>query len=115
MRRKVRKIFVNQDEHEIDTHTISYARVVDLYLGEGGAPSREYLVEHPMALWRIRAAPSPRDTKVQVKNGMRFRVSGTGETLTPSSKILLSRDIIWISSTATLSFITCHISIKRDV
>ena len=27
-------IFVNQDEHEIDTDKISYARVVDLYLGK---------------------------------------------------------------------------------
>lgn len=40
------KIFVNEDEHEIDTHKISYVRVVDLYLGEGGAPSKEYLVKY---------------------------------------------------------------------
>ena len=74
------KIFVNEDEHEIDTHKISYVRVVDLYLGEGGAPSREYLVkyshgplENPTALW-------PQDREVKVNDGMRFRVSGTGES-----------------------------------
>ncbi|MBU2828631.1 hypothetical protein [Acidithiobacillus ferriphilus] len=31
------KIYVNQDLHEIETHNISYERVVELYLGEGGA------------------------------------------------------------------------------
>lgn len=33
---KVFDIFVNGDEHEIDTNKITYARVVDLYLGQGG-------------------------------------------------------------------------------
>jgi len=40
------KIYVNQDEHEINTVTISYERVVDLYLGEAHA-LKEYLVKYP--------------------------------------------------------------------
>jgi hypothetical protein len=35
------KIYVNQDQHEINTHRVSYERVVDLYLGQGGTSSKE--------------------------------------------------------------------------
>jgi hypothetical protein len=74
------KIYVNQDEHEIDTRKISYERVVDLYLGEGGKPSQEYLVKYSHG-----PAENPSGTltprqEVEVKNDMRFRVSGTGES-----------------------------------
>jgi hypothetical protein len=74
------KIFVNQDQHDIDTGKISYERVVDLYLGEGGKPSKEYLVKYSHG-----PAENPTGTlapgqEVKVKNDMRFRVSGTGES-----------------------------------
>jgi hypothetical protein len=74
------KIFVNQDQHGIDTGKISYERVVDLYLGEGGKPSKEYLVKYSHG-----PAENPTGTlapgqEVKVKNDMRFRVSGTGES-----------------------------------
>jgi hypothetical protein len=36
-------------------------------------------------------------------------------SLNPSSKILMSRDINWISSTVTLSFMACHTWIKLEV
>jgi hypothetical protein len=36
------KIFVGQDEHEINTPKISYQRVVELYLGQGGKPSKRH-------------------------------------------------------------------------
>ncbi len=74
------KIFVNQDQHDIDTGKISHERVVDLYLGEGGKPSKEYLVKYSHG-----PAENPTGTlapgqEVKVKNDMRFRVSGTGES-----------------------------------
>lgn len=73
-------ILVNGDDHEIDTKDITYARVVDLYLGSGGKPSNEYLVKYSHG-----PADNPSGTlapgqKVKVKDGMRFRVAGTGES-----------------------------------
>lgn len=77
---KVFDILVNGDDHEIDTKEISYARVVDLYLGQGGKPSNEYLIKYshgPVENARGTLAPGQ---KVKVKDGMRFRVAGTGES-----------------------------------
>lgn len=73
-------IFVNQDEHEIDTDKISYVRVVDLYLGEGGAPSKEYLVKYSHGPVENPSGTLAPGQEVEVKDGMRFRVSGTGES-----------------------------------
>ncbi|MGB8112718.1 MAG: multiubiquitin domain-containing protein [Candidatus Sulfotelmatobacter sp.] len=73
-------IFVNQDEHEIDTDKISYERVVDLYLGEGGAPSKEYLVKYSHGPVENPSGTLAPGQEVKVKDGMRFRVSGTGES-----------------------------------
>jgi pyridoxine 5'-phosphate synthase PdxJ len=73
-------IFVNQDKHEIDTTTITYVRVIELYLGEGGKPSAEYLVKYshgPVANPQGTLLPGH---EVEVKDDMRFRVSGTGES-----------------------------------
>lgn len=74
------KIFVNEDEHEIDTQEISYERVVDLYLGEGGAPSKEYLIKYSHGPSENPSGTLAPGQEVKVKNGMRFRVSGTGES-----------------------------------
>jgi len=74
------KIFVNEDEHEINTHTISYERVVDLYLGEGGTPSKEYLVKYSHGPSENPSGTLTPGHDVKVKDGMRFRVSGTGES-----------------------------------
>ena len=74
------KIYVNQDEHEIDTHEISYERVVDLYLGEGGKPSQEYLVKYSRGPAENPCGTLTPGQEVKVKNDMRFRVSGTGES-----------------------------------
>lgn len=74
------KIFVNEDEHEIDTHKISYVRVVDLYLGEGGAASKEYLVKYSHGPSENPSGTVAPGQEVKVKDGMRFRVSGTGES-----------------------------------
>lgn len=77
---KIFEILVNGDDHEIDTKEITYDRVVELYLGSGGKPSNEYLVKYSHG-----PAENPRGTlapgqKVRVKDGMRFRVAGTGES-----------------------------------
>ncbi len=74
------KIYVNQDEHEINTHAISYERVVDLYLGEGGKPSQEYLVKYSHGPAENPSGTLTPKQEVKVRNDMRFRVSGTGES-----------------------------------
>ena len=74
------KIYVNQDEHQIDTHEISYERVVDLYLGEGGKASKEYLVKYSHGPAQNPSGTLTPGQEVKVKNDMRFRVSGTDES-----------------------------------
>ncbi|TBE45427.1 hypothetical protein ELH02_14125 [Rhizobium ruizarguesonis] len=73
-------ILVNGDEHEIDTNKITYARVVDLYLGQGGQPSNEYLVKYSHGPVENPSGTLAPGQKVKVKDGMRFRVAGTGES-----------------------------------
>jgi hypothetical protein len=73
-------ILVNQDEHEINEEQISYTQVVDLYLGSGGKPSNEYLIKYSHGPVENPSGTLAPAQKVKVKNGMRFRVSGTGES-----------------------------------
>ncbi|WP_125953142.1 multiubiquitin domain-containing protein [Novosphingobium sp. MD-1] len=73
-------IFVNGDEHETEKEQITYLQVVELFLGSGGQPSNEYLVKYSHG-----PSENPRGTlapgqKVKVKDDMRFRVAGTGES-----------------------------------
>jgi hypothetical protein len=77
---KVLEILVNGDDHEIDTKEISYARVVELYLGSGGKPSNEYLVKYSHGPAENPSGTLAPGQKVRVKDGMRFRVAGTGES-----------------------------------
>jgi hypothetical protein len=74
------EILVNGDDHEIDTRDIAYARVVDLYLGSGGKPSTEYLVKFSHGPVENPSGTLAPGQKVMVKDGMRFRVAGTGES-----------------------------------
>lgn len=74
------KIFVNQDEHEIDTPAISYERVVELYLGQGGASSNEYLGKYSHGPHENPTGALAPGTEVKVKDGMRFRISAAGES-----------------------------------
>lgn len=74
------EIIVNGDDHEIDTKDITYARVVDLYLGSGGKPSAEYLVKFSHGPVENPSGTLAPGQKVKVKDGMRFRVAGTGES-----------------------------------
>lgn len=77
---RVFDILVNGDEHEIDTKEITYARVVDLYVGSGGKPSNEYLVKYSHGPAENPSGTLAPGQKVKVKDGMRFRVAGTGES-----------------------------------
>src|SRR5580693_3730414 len=73
-------IFVNTDEHEIEEKHISYLQVVELYLGSGGKPSNEYLVKFSHGPVENPSGTLAPGQKVKVKNDMRFRVAGTGES-----------------------------------
>lgn len=73
-------ILVNGDDHEVDTKEITYARVVDLYVGSGGKPSNEYLVKYSHGPVKNQSGTLPPGQSVEVKDGMRFRVAGTGES-----------------------------------
>lgn len=73
-------VLVNGDDHEIDTKDITYARVVDLYLGSGGKSSTEYLVKFSHGPVENPSGTLAPGQEVKVKDGMRFRVSGTGES-----------------------------------
>ena len=77
---KTFEILVNGDEHEIEMKVITYARVVDLYLGGGGAPSTEYLVKYSHGPVENPSGTLAPNQQVKVKDGMRFRVAGTGES-----------------------------------
>jgi hypothetical protein len=77
---KVPSIWVNEDKHKFERAKIAYDEVVAFYLGDGGAPAAEYLVKYSKGPpENIKGTLAP-GNKVVVKNGMRFRVSGTGES-----------------------------------
>jgi hypothetical protein len=73
-------IFVNQDKHRVATERVSYAEIVAFYLSDGGTPSNEYLVKYSRGPAQNPSGTLAPGNKVKVKDGMRFRVSGTGES-----------------------------------
>lgn len=73
-------ITVNQDDHEVAKEKISYDEVVAFYLSDGGAGSTEYLIKYSRGHSDNVSGTLAPGNKVMVKNGMRFRVSGTGES-----------------------------------
>jgi hypothetical protein len=74
------ELIVNQDPHKWTQETISYADVAALYLSDGGAPSNEYLIKYSGGPAHNPSGTLAPGSQVEVKNGMRFRVSGTGES-----------------------------------
>lgn len=78
--REVFEILVNGDDHVIDTNRINYDRVVNFYLGDGGTPSAEYLVKYSHGPAKNPSGTLVQGHDVEVKDGMRFRVAGTGES-----------------------------------
>lgn len=74
------QVYVMRDSHTIDTHTISYERVVELYLGQGGPTLPQYVIRYSHGPAANPDGLLPPGEQVKVKDGMRFRVSGTGES-----------------------------------
>ena len=73
-------IFVNQERHEVPTQKVSYDEIVGFYLSDGGTASNEYLVKYSRGPAENPSGTLAPGTKVKVKDDMRFRVSGTGES-----------------------------------
>ena len=73
-------ITVNQDDHEVDKEKVSYDDIVAFYIQDGGAPSNEYLIKYSRGHSANESGTLDRKHEVMVKDGMRFRVSGTGES-----------------------------------
>lgn len=73
-------IIVGQDEHKWPTAEIAYKDVVALYLQDGGATSNEYLIKYSAGPKGNPSGTLAPAGQVMVKNGMHFRVSGTGES-----------------------------------
>ncbi len=73
-------IFVNQDEHSVDKDKISYEEIILFYTQKGGNPSYQYLVKYSRGNSDNVSGTLLPGKEVMVKDGMRFRVSGTGES-----------------------------------
>jgi len=73
-------VFVNQDKHSVTKEKISYAEIVALYTQDGGAVSNEYLIKYSRGHFDNVSGTLTPDKEVMVKDGMRFRVAGTGES-----------------------------------
>jgi hypothetical protein len=73
-------IIVGQDEHKWPNEKIAYNDVVALYLQDGGATSNEYLIKYSEGPKVNPSGTLSPTGHVMVKNGMHFRVSGTGES-----------------------------------
>lgn len=73
-------IIVNQDEHKWPKEDISYDDVVALYLQDGGSKSTEYLIKYSEGPKVNPSGTLAPNEQVVVKNGIHFRVSGTGES-----------------------------------
>jgi hypothetical protein len=78
--KKTVTIIVNQDDHEVVKAKISYDEVVALYLQDGGTASTEYLIKYSRGQSASISGTLAPGQEVMVKDGMRFRVSGTGES-----------------------------------
>jgi hypothetical protein len=77
---KMVMIVVNQDEHSVTKEKIAYAEVVALYLQDGGASSTEYLIKYSRGHSANISGTLAPGQEVLVNDGLRFRVSGTGES-----------------------------------
>lgn len=77
---KIVTIIVNQDNHQVAKERISYDEIVALYLSDGGTASNEYLIKYSRGHSDNVSGTLAPGNEVMVKDGMRFRVSGTGES-----------------------------------
>ncbi|WP_425230021.1 multiubiquitin domain-containing protein [Sphingomonas sp.] len=77
---EVTTVLVNGDEHQVELKEITYLQVVELYLGSGGQASNEYLVKYSHGPAQNASGTLAPGQKVKIKDDMRFRVAGTGES-----------------------------------
>lgn len=73
-------IIVGQNNHKWGAEEIRYDNVVAFYLQDGGASSNEYLIKYSQGPKENPTGTLAPSSHVLVKNGMHFRVSGTGES-----------------------------------
>lgn len=73
-------IFVNEDEHVVNKDKISYDEIVALFLKDGGSQSNEYLIKYSRGHSGNVSGTLAPGTNVMVQDGMRFRISRTGES-----------------------------------
>lgn len=78
--KKMVTITVNQDDHEVAKEKISYEEIVALYQSDGGSGSNEYLIKYSRGHSENVSGTLAPGNEVMVKDDMRFRVSGTGES-----------------------------------
>ncbi len=73
-------IIVGQDDHVIHEHHITYEHVVRLYLKDGGTTYNQYLIRYSKGPKQNPDGTLAPEQKVKIKDGMHFRVAGTGES-----------------------------------
>jgi hypothetical protein len=77
---KTVSIWVNENSHQVEKEKISYEEIVQLYLGAGEPPSAEYIIKYSKGHSSNVSGTLTPQKDVMVQDGMRFRVSGTGES-----------------------------------
>ena len=77
---KLVTITVNSVDHEVPHEKISYDAIVDFAYPGGSASGAVYIVKYSRGSSDNESGTLARGDKVMVKDGMRFRVSPTGES-----------------------------------
>jgi hypothetical protein len=77
---KLVTITVNSVDHQVPHEKISYASVVDLAFPGGSTSGAIYIVKYSRGHSAHETGSLARGSDVMVQDGMRFRVSPTGES-----------------------------------
>ena len=77
---KMVTITVNSDDHQVPHEKISYNQVVEFAFPGGSTSGAVYIVKYSRGGGDKEKHILGRDDEVMVNNGMRFRVSPTGES-----------------------------------
>ncbi len=77
---KLVTISVNSVDHQVPHAKISYDAIVDFAYPGGSTGGAAYIVKYSRGSSDNESGTLPRGDEVMVKDGMRFRVSPTGES-----------------------------------
>lgn len=77
---KLVTISVNSVDHSVPPEKISYDAIVELAFPGGSTSGAIYIVKYSRGSSENESGTLSRDGDVMVKDGMRFRVSPTGES-----------------------------------